>query len=346
MSELISSVTSIVPNWATHLLPAIVLVCIVLYNYDNIRVLWSDFRRLTDKILGGARKSTIAAGLEGRLNNSLRRVTNENSFINPYDIKIKWSDETTRDTFLKDNTVFVMLSSKEPYEQQFVRTVMEYVRIGLAPMAKRRLARNILDSVDLKVAQSIMQEGFKSAMAYFDEQYFVPHFNNTPSKRTLFDSVKGIEHAGMLYPLLINEYERVAQNAIMQPPDSELIAESVEFFNFVCSLSNREPGELTKLTFVKYYFRIGIVFATKDVISSTAKLDAYIKRIEDYANTGIERVYIYALGRKINDAKQIASAARDTNARVIDVVYHNYKREHHDSLSMIDGICIEIAISK
>lgn len=328
---------------------AVVIACVLIFHfYNTIKSFFGDVIKLFgfgSKLLN---KKATAYLLEGKIGGSIQKVTT-NRTIMPNGLIIEWNKGEERETFLRNKKVVVVLNKDEPEERQFVRAVMEFVRRGLIPSSKARLDKRAVDAADTKVAQSIISQKGPETISYFEETFLKPFFNHEESKRLVYDMMRKIEGNGMLYQLLLNEYEEVAAERLSDGPNQVLEQESMEFLSYVYRIANKRPGENVPLAFLRQFFRVSIILATKEVqagIDEEDDLGNYVSQIQKSINNGAWKIYVYALGRKVERAREIAAISSQLDGRIVDVKYHPYSRKNDITRGMLEGICIELRVSK
>lgn len=324
---------------------ALVVAFLVFKYYNQVKIILGDICHILGcggKFLG---KQASAYRLEGNIGKAVNKITDNRSIL-PYGLEVEWEKGNDRESFLRNKKVVVVLNKQETPERQFVRTVMEFVREGLIPASKVRLSKMITDAADTKVAQSIVAQKDISAVKYFENEFLIPFFNHEERKRLLYDKLKRIESSCMLYQLLLNEYEEVSNELLSDGPNEVLITESSYFLDYVYRIAAKQRGEDVPLFFNGQYFKVAVILATREdngVLHETP-LGNYIDHIQSHINAGANKIYIYALGRKIDRAKEIAELATQVDGRILVANYQRYVRS--TDYGHIEGICIELNASR
>ena len=330
-------------------IPAIIVLVIVIIgfcvcNVDKLLQLTAAVQKLFSFISKKARKGTISNSIRGNIIKSSKAFRSMGNDLMIKDLKIDWVSEETPESFIKNNQVIIRMSqSSNPYKN-YVTAVNTYVGQALLPKAKRYIDSKIMEMSQLSVSRLLVLNGDYRALDYFDDNVLYPIIDNDSDAEEILDRLKIIDKNGMFINILLNEYAKAAQKIYPDLPDPLLVAESKELLTYLYRIAMRVSDDPEELKFNREYFKIHIFLTANSLTYKRSGLRPYLKHMGDSLSEGIETIYVFGLGRKIDIAKEISDAFSDSDYRVSQVVSHYYRHKSINDGKSVRGVCYELCV--
>ena len=236
-----------------------------------------------------------------------------------------------------------MSQTANPYKN-YVTAVNAFVGQALLPKAKKYIDPQIVDVSKLTASRLLIVNGDPNALEFFDKNILEPLFESDATAKEIFDQLVAIDRNGMFINILLNEYAKVTKMFYADDfPDPLLQAESRELLSFLyrIALGLKDPEDLK---FKREYFKIQICLAASDDTYSRFGTKIYLKHLNESLSEGIETIYIFGLGRKIDIAKELAVSLKETDYRVSEAIGHKYRHRSNVDRRSVSGICYEINV--
>jgi len=266
--------------------------------------------------------------------------------ILPNDLKIEWVKNENRDTFLKDNRLIIRMSQKSNPHENFVNAILEFVSVGLLYKERAYMDNKVMKAADISVIQKLLLSASIDSLTYFNNRILTEIITEDNELTDLITEIAAIDGNGMFINILLNEYMKVGNKIFPQPPDPCLIAESKEFLRYLYNISMGLCITFDDFIFNREYFKTCVLLAARTETLERRGVTPYLKNITNYINQGIETIYIFGLGRKVDVAKLIAKEASENNFEIRGTKTHYYSHRALHNTKRISGVCIEITVFK
>ena len=325
------------------ILVGIVVFVFCICNINGLLTLLSKIQRLGIGFSSKARKGTISNGIRGRVLKASKNIKNLDPEVMLKDLKIEWVKEENAESFVNRGQVIIRMKQETNPHKNFVYAVTTFVNRGLLPRAQRYIDKDILKASSLSVSRSFILNGDDEALTYFDDTVLKPIIQNNSLIAEFVEDIRIIDGNGMFYQILLNEYSKAARKIYPEISDPCLTAESKEFLNFLHRIA---LGMYDELCFNREYFKVNIFLTAKTETYESKGLKPYLSSIFTSIDNGIETIYIFGLGRKMQIAKEITLEAQKQDFRIGKIVPHHYKHRSLADGRRIDGVCYEVSIYK
>ncbi len=314
-----------------------------LFNIDKLLLLLSSFQKLFSFCSSRARKGAISNSIRGKILHSSKDFRSvKNSLINS-DLKIEWVKDENAETFIKNNQVIIRMSQSTNPHKNFVTAVNAYVGCGLLPKSHRYIDSKILYVSKVAVSRKLIVNGDPDAIDFFDTNVLLPLTDNDVECAQIYDELKTIDGNGMFINILLNEYSKASQKIYPEEPDPLLMAESKELLTYLHRIAKYGIDDVSDLTFNREYFKVHIFLTAKTSTYLKSGIRPYLKHITNSISEGIETLYIFGLGRKIDIANEITSELKKTDFRIDTVIPHHYRHKSLDGRT-VHGVCFEVNV--
>ncbi len=324
----------------------IVAVAFCVLNIEKVMKFQSWIAKIFTAYSKRSRKATVASDIRSKAIKAAKSHKGLDSDVIVQDLKIEWVKEEDIDAFIKNGQVILKLNHKENPHKNFVTAVSTYVNQALLSKAKKYIDQDVIKTSTLAVARSIIVDGDMDAVDYFDEYILKPIIDDNEEILELMQEIKEIDGNGMFYEILLNEYAKAGK--VLFPSikiDPCFTAESREFLHFLHRIAAKIENDPNGLCFNREYFKVDIFLTANDFTLKKGGTDLFVKKIFQAIKDGIETIYVFGLGRKIEVARNITQQIQG-DFRVANVKYHRYNHRRIDDGKRIKGICCEINIYK
>lgn len=331
-------------NIGIPVIVGIIVVVVCLINIDKLVLLLSYIQKAFSSVSRTARKGTISNSIRGHILKSSKAFRSMGQSIMVSDLKIDWVKEETPDAFIKNNQVIIRMSQSQNPHKNYVTAVNAYVGQALLPKAKRYIDPEIMDMSKLSVSRLLILNGDSDALDFFDDNILYPAIENDQNANEVFERLKTIDKNGMFLNILLNEYAKAARKVYPDQPDPLLIAESKELLTYLYRIAMGGVGDFDEFQFNREYFKIHVFLTANSRTYAQSGLRPYLKHMSTSLSQGTETLYIFGLGRKMDIAKEIAEALRETDFRVAQVIPHYYRHRSIKDGHSVRGVCYEICV--
>lgn len=338
-----------IKEWASLLnigiipIVAVVVFIACLFNIDKLLLLLSSIQKMFSFCSSRARKGAISNSIRGKILHSSKDFRSIKNSVMSSDLKIEWVKEEKAETFIKNNQVIIRMSQNTNPHKNFITAVNAYVGSGLLPKSQRYIDSNILTVSKVAVSRKLIVNGDPDAIDYFDTSVLMPIIDTDVVCAQIYDELKTIDGNGMFVNILLNEYSKVSQKIFPEEPDPLLIAESKELLTYLHRIAKCGITDVAELQFNREYFKIHIFLTAKTITYLKSGIKPYLKHITNSISEGIETLYIFGLGRKIDIANEITSELKKTDFRVDTVIPHHYRHKSLDGRT-VHGVCFEVNV--
>lgn len=322
----------------------IAIVFIILFNIDKILLLQSNIYGLFAKFFAFAKKGQLSKKVRGVIRKSVKEQYLKNDII-PSDLKVIWINKEDTESFVTNNQVIVRIKQSSNPHENLVTVVSEYINNGLLYNVKRYLNKDVMDASKILMTRKIIQTSDKSSLVYLDENYIIPKFAENNELKELYEDLLKIDNNGMFTGIMLNEFNKSGLTIYGHTEDPLLFAESKEFMRFLYKIASRISSDPTDLCFNREYFKVAIFLTASNRTLHKSGIRPFIKAISKQLDEGIETIYIFGLGTKMDVAEQISNEL-DSDFRIENITKHSYKHINSENGKRVPGVFYECEIYK
>ena len=292
-----------------------------------------------------SKKKSVTNRVSGEYKSAMKQMPEDEKDLFPSDVVIKWQDGANedRESFLQGNQVIIRIGRTDNYSKAMSLAALEVAKVGVLASCKRFVSKDICLASDHILARKLLRHMNKGyALTYFDNSIFQPLYNQNPEFKECFDKLDQTDRKGMYVAVLLNEINKVADKLSTQPVSKKAEDEITRFLTFLYDVSTKKPAPT--LRFVGEFIRINIAFTgTNERLERSDPYTYYVEKAYSAFEQGVETVYLFAIGRKIEDAKGIEeefNSKYPNFATTRQASYlHSFSSEGNKRR---EGICIEL----
>lgn len=290
------------------------------------------------------KKKSVTNRVSGEYKTAMKQMSEDEKDLFPTDVVIKWQDGANedRESFLEGNQVIIRIGRTDNYSKAMSLAALEVAKVGVLSSCKRFVDKDICLASDHILARKLLRHMNKGyALTYFDNSIFQPLYNHNQTFKECFDKLDQTDRKGMYVAVLLNEINKVADKLSTQPVNKKAEEEIAQFLSFLYDVCTKKPAPT--LRFVRDFIRVNIAFTgTNERLERSNPYTYYVEKAFIAFEQGVETVYLFAIGRKIEDAKGIEAEFNSKHpnfATTRQISYlHNFSNEGNRRR---EGICIE-----
>lgn len=308
----------------------IALIIIVFLNPEKINIWASWFHiHIFRRFFKASQRKSVSLELQGTINDFMKSLNKKIPNVLTYGIKVKWvhKEKTTREAFIKNNQVVVVLKSYDEQDVNFVTAILLYLPKALIPYARKNINQKSSRAIDFIYAKKIIRERKSESTAdYFLNEVLYPEIENDEELKNYCSIMESLDNTGILTCILMNELMILARKLNLAIPSNQIIHETRDFIIFLGKFALKKREEDVHLEFIRRHIRIGIVpIAIKRKLREQG-IKPYREAIERNIKKGIYRNYIVACGdENVFAATKVAKSLKNLS-KVTDIKEIKYRR--------------------
>lgn len=321
----------------------LVILYLIIYP-EKAQLIKSWFQGIFSFISSSARKGKISNNIVSRLNLAIKKqISFESKYEHyfPDKVRIQWVKEENAESILEKNNIIIRMNQKSTMKENYIKAVHSLVTTGFLAKSRKYVNKTVMDASDIFMMKRLIIKGYHSAESLFDNTILKDYIERDLEIKELLDSIIALDRSGFLFPILINEYQKIGKLMFPREEDECLLVESKSFLLFLKNIANKEKDEWVDLEFEQNYFSIRCVLAVGMPYLNKHEINRRINQSIRDTRKGINTIYILGLGRKSQFAEELAKNIQMSNLDIVSVNTTNIVN-YNRSLSKVDGVCIEL----
>jgi transcription antitermination factor NusA-like protein len=257
--------------------------------------------------------NNVAYNIEAVVNKAGDKISAVSPDTLPYPIKISWAKTSgALETSLRDGEIVVAMHYSSDRDRNLVVSTLAYLKKGLLPRARVYIDRILMKATDFTVAKDIFhQSGRELAVPLFFDEYLQPATVDNPTLLESLNSLERINNAGFFTRVFLREMKHLGNRVYPAAPSERIWHESVEFSEFLLTVSEKEKGVDIPggLMFPGSRIRTSLMLVAR---ARTRLLgpEIYLRRIQIDMDRGVEHMYVFARSKaNIDLAKEVIAEA-------------------------------------
>lgn len=283
----------------------IILISFIIYIFkhpeklDKWSYLYNKYRLFKTE---RSERKVISKNLDYKITSISKRINNESDGILPFGLRIIWRDVDKIDSYVKSNDVLIVLKKDDVNDKNIINACCAYVPKALLPKSRNCINSKILQSLDHFIIKSILASGtYDSAYNFYIKNIFSELIRNDALFDNYIRNFNKLNEIGIFTRLLLEEYRRLGVKLYGTYQEQNYLQESIEFLYFLELFAARSPGDTTRLIFNGDIIKIGIVLIAKKWTLDTYGINAYFTRIEQFADKGMQRIYVFSYAQRYDE---------------------------------------------
>lgn len=319
------------------------VVCYLAFHSDKAESLAGLVSRGLSFLGDKHKKRSVVLDLQSKVNASAREINKESGGLMAYGLQIEWVDvNSPRESFIRNGDVVVRLDYNSNPERNLVVTVLAFLKKALLSAERPYIDKDVSRGLDLTVAKSMIDKvESRGASAYILDEIIMPECNTNSALEEYCVSLAKVQKSGYLTRVLLRSLIDLARRARPGLPTDSSKRQSCELVKFICQLADREPGEIVPLTFKSELLKFHVVLVAKKETRLAHGIWPYVQSVRTSFQTGIERVFILAIGQsnvEIAD-RALRQLRKNEQAELIDE--QHYEIASHDTGKLLPAVFME-----
>lgn len=320
------------------------LLLFVLFYYDKLGVVLSDFYKLLGWTGSFFQKKFVALDIQSRLNLASKKLNGHTTGLMPYSLEIKWvkPSEVDREAFIKDNKAILRMQYYVNQERNFVNVVHDFVSKAHLREPKAYLSDHVCRAVDLRLTACYLVECKRDeALAFFVTNFLRPELARTPEVQAPYDKLEALDQFGYFTRVLLLEYFQLSRKLFPNKAGMpEILRETADFLDYLCTFPAKPPGTDIELDFRGKYVKVRFVLVAKLFKITKHGITPYVNRIAEALTTFADTSYVCGMDNMIGATARVAKTASDEYGLKAGPVHH-YGLDHHGKRR--NAVCIRLS---
>lgn len=268
-------------------------------------------------------KIGIAKNIQASLKGISRTVNkNTKNPMLPYDIKIKWVQEESIDSFVNNGKIVVRMKHFPNQAKNFMLATLNYAELGVIPSIKNMLETNLSRAIELIFTLKVFEDTkrYDSKQLFLDEVY-IPEVKGVSTLERYCIILDKLKSNGQFTRIALNELNHMGQIIPEGIPNKEIRDESVAYIKMLERFANRRRGGEDSPDFKGKYIKTSIVLIAKPETFLLKGLSPYLGFINRSLQRNVESFYVCAIGDKnVSIASKVADAYRASKVLKIESI--------------------------
>lgn len=295
-------------------IPWAVFVGLLLYfikNPEKAEKWYSIIARSLSFLSLKLEKSGVAKDIESDINSFARKINLQGKeSVVPYDVKIKWVEETDRESFVREGKVIVRMRHHDNQAKNFLYALLEWVGKGLIPEARHFLDEVVLRAADLAFINNVLtdKKRYDVRQLFLDEVYD-PEVEKGSLLQRYCKTFNTLSNIGLFTGIVLEEFSALGKRLGATIPDKKTKFETIGFVEMLEKLARKKRGEDVSPNYDGENIRCSVVLIARHDTYYMYGLSPYLGYINKCCKKGIRSFYVCAIGsvnimivRKIRDA--------------------------------------------
>jgi hypothetical protein len=295
----------------------------VLMNPEKAEKWASILLRLGAVISSRAEKRSVASDIQSDINIFAKRMTNIDSRILPYGLRIRWENikDATPESFIKEDQVVVRLSHHKNRAKNIVLATLAYVHSGLLPDVRAHIDEDVSKSLDFTVTRKILVDQKRLDGLQILEMQISTAAEDAAGVKGLCKAMTGLDGIGLFDLILLRELADVGKLLAGTLPQDQTKTEIREFIGACEKLAEKEPGKDVSPDFEGKRIRVSIVLIARFETYMMRGIEPHLNWIKKCIDREIDSIYVVARGPNIQIAKDVDAALTDLSLRKVGESY-------------------------
>ena len=290
----------------TGTIAAVSLAFLLIYfltHPDKVEKWGGIISKLFSSISRRAERRAVGLEIQSEIKSYVNNYNNKN--VLKYDLVFKWVHDEETSSYLKDDSVVIIMQHHTNNARNFLNALMQYTKHALLPSIRDEIPSPVMDAVELMVQENIIREKKPDILHAFKNE-IVPTKTIDDSTKSVFEQLKIVNQLGWFDHIFLNEIQHVGAR-LHELDDERKQIELENFLKFLNDVAKRQHGSETKLDFFGSVFHINIMLVARTLNRILANVDAYVDRANLFAGTQIDSLYVASSGPNISFTNNVVS---------------------------------------
>lgn len=289
-----------------------IIVILIFVLYDRFERPIAKIKDLLSGIGPSWRRHGIKADIQSRINLFSRSVDKELPNVMPYNMKLKFVREIDRAELRRGKKlVLVRIRDRRHDDRNFVHAMLAFCPVGVLPASRPYLENCLCEAVDLTVTRKFLNAiKYQSALNYLYKDVIEPKAKENPDLDKLCIILDRFDEQGLFTRVVLRELRDFAAKVNTRYPTDAHKNETRQFVDYMDAIAKRQPGEKCETEFMGNCISMRLIMVGTVDTLATKGIVGYLQAIQWAKGMNIDRVYIAARDKHIDDAERTAYLAQ------------------------------------
>ena len=254
-----------------------------------------------------AEKVATANNIQSKVDSFIISINTEVEGLLPFGLKVKWiSPDLSRDAFVENDRVVVMLNHHSNQDENLARAAMLYMNKAVIPEARPHIHQKLGQAIDLMMTKKALFSFVeaRSSMGHFIQTVLRPQTEKDTELKDMCGVIDTIDERGLFTRVLLKELMELGVRRAGITETGDTVFETNEFIKLLKKIAEKERGVDVDPTFIKNNIKIAIIMVARP--ENVDNPDMYLHAIEERMKKSVQTFYLFARGvRNIEFAKKV-----------------------------------------
>jgi len=214
---------------------------------------------------------------------------------------------------VENGDMIMKIVPKRKVDQNVISAVLTYVAKGVIPESKPFLSNDLVQSIDLTLAElMLLSKATRVAIELFKKDFLVPTFETYPKIKELNELLKKLDWQGIFTRILLREFALFSIKRWETLTKNETSQEAHKFLDFLYTIASKKEDEEAELSFRGKLINMWVLLISKRGKFLKVGAGPYLQAIDIALADRVERIYILARHDHTDYARYIAMRAERT----------------------------------
>jgi hypothetical protein len=277
-------------------IPWIVVIYTLYYTPEKLEKWLSMIYRSLSWASKKYEKRGISGDITSDIKSFKRKYNDKKLKFLPYDIKINWLDEDTRESFISKNKVVIRMKYNKNQSRNVMHATLLYIESGLLPNTKNFIDNTVRRASELVLTEKILiEEQRHGARQLLENEVIDNEIKQNSTLDRYINILKKLDSNGTFTRIFLKELSFFGEKVSNLIPNTEIRKETVEFIKELERFSTRKKGEFDSPGYTGNYIKTSIVLIAKQETYLLYGIQPYIRYINRSLDEGIDTFYMCAI---------------------------------------------------
>ena len=278
-----------------------IIFCIIIYFWSEISLfltsIFSSIKFFTQTGKSQVNRLTI----QSQINQSISGIEDQVPGLFDKGVRVKWLAEEEEHININKKGIFIRIKETQNSDSIFLKALTFMTDNDLLINSREYIHGHILEGIKLVLIEKMLLEaGFKSALAKFKDESFIPVISNSKSIENSVRKLEYLDYQGLFTRVFLRECSELATLVELGHKNSGSKWDVTSFLDFTNTLFLSLDNEEIKADFEYSSSTIKVAFAilADELTWKTRGLSFYKKRTLLSISRGATVIYIVAIGKR------------------------------------------------
>src|SRR3990167_4405585 len=229
-----------------------------------------------------AERVATANNIQSKVDSFIVSINTEVEGLLPFGLKVKWiSPDLSKDAFVEDDRVVVMLNYHSNQDENLARAAMLYMNKAVIPEARPHIDQKLGQAIDLMMTKKALFSFIeaRSSMGHFINTVFKPQTDNDSELKENCGVIDAIDERGLFTRVFLKELMELGIRRAGITETGDTVFEATEFTKLLKKIADKERGVNVECDFIKNNIKMSIVMVARSENINIGP-EIYLRKIE------------------------------------------------------------------